>query len=112
MAHILIHHKIEDYDKWKPAFDDHASYRAENGSMGGKIFRNADNPNDLFVLLEINSIENAKKFVSSDATKEAMKNAGVVGIPSIYFVEEAADNNKIIAFLLGKLLVSNKLSIK
>jgi hypothetical protein len=62
--------------------------------MGGKIFRNADDPNDLFVLLEINSIENAKKFVSSADTKEAMKNAGVVGIPSIYFVEEVAETAK------------------
>ena len=94
MAHILIHHKIEDYSKWKPAFDDHASYRAENGSMGGKVFRNADNPNDIFVLLEINSIENAKKFVSSVDTQEAMKNAGVVGMPEIYFVDEIAETAK------------------
>jgi hypothetical protein len=94
MAHILIHHKIEDYSKWKPAFDDHANYRAENGSMGGKVFRNADDQNDLFILLEINSIENAKKFVSSADTKEAMKKAGVVGMPSIYFVEEAAATSK------------------
>ncbi|MEO8232521.1 MAG: cyclase [Ignavibacteriota bacterium] len=94
MAYILIHHKVEDYKKWKPAFDAHASFRAENGSMGGKVFRSADDPNDLFVLLEINSIENGKKFVSSDATKEAMKNAGVVGMPSIYFVEEVATTTK------------------
>jgi hypothetical protein len=94
MAHILIHHKIEDYGKWKPAFDAHSSYRAENGSMGGKVFRNADDPNDLFILLEINSIDNAKKFVSSDATKEAMKNAGVIGMPEIYFVDEIAETFK------------------
>lgn len=94
MAHILIHHKIEDYNKWKPAFDNHASYRAENGSLGGKVFRNADDPNDIFVLLEMNSIEKGKKFVYSDSTKEAMKNAGVVGMPEIYFVDEAATTTK------------------
>ena len=94
MAHILIHHKIEDYSKWKPAFDDHASYRAENGSMGGKVFRNADNPNDLFILLEIKSIENAKTFVSSVDTQVAMKNAGVVGMPEFYFVDEIAETSK------------------
>lgn len=93
MAHILIHHKVEDYGKWKPAFDKHASFRAENGSMGGKVFRNAENPNDLFVLLEINSIENAKKFTSSDSLREAMKNAGVVSIPEIYFVDEVAKSS-------------------
>jgi hypothetical protein len=94
MAHILVHHKIEEYNKWKSAFDDHASIRAEHGSLGGKVFRNADNPNDIFILLEINSIENGKKFASSDSTREAMKNAGVVGMPEIYFVEEIAETSE------------------
>ncbi|MFO7526730.1 MAG: hypothetical protein R6W68_14855 [Ignavibacteriaceae bacterium] len=94
MAHILIHHKIEEYNKWKPAFDNHSDARAENGSKGGKVFRNADDPNDIFVLLEISSIENAKKFVSSDSTREAMKNAGVIGMPEIYFIEEIAETSE------------------
>ena len=41
-------------------------------------------------LLEWDSIENAKKFTQSDQTKEVMKDAGVVGMPAIHFVEEAA----------------------
>jgi hypothetical protein len=59
-----------------------------------KFFRNADNPNDIFILLEINSIENGKKFASSDSTREAMKNAGVVGMPEIFFVEEIAETSE------------------
>lgn len=94
MAHILVHHKIEEYNKWKSAFDAHSSFRAENGSMGGKIFRNADDPNDLFILLEISSIENAKKFAQSDELKEAMQKAGVISIPEVYFIEEAGTTAK------------------
>jgi hypothetical protein len=90
MAHILVHHKIEEYNKWKSAFDNHSSIRAEHGSKGGKVFRNADDPNDIFVLLEISSIENGQKFAQSDSLKEAMKEAGVISIPEIYFVEETA----------------------
>ena len=62
--------------------------------MGGKVFRSVDDPNDIFILLEIDNIENGKKFVSSDATKEAMKNAGVVGMPAIHFIEEVASTTK------------------
>ena len=94
MAHILVHHKVEDYNKWKPVFDEHASARSEGGSKGGKVFRNANVPNELFVLLEWDSVENAQNFAQSDSTKEAMKNAGVVGMPAIYFVEEAATTSK------------------
>ncbi len=90
MAHILVHHIVEDYRKWKLAFDDHAAYRSKNGSKGGKVFRSSSDPNEVFVLLEWDSIENAKKFTQSDQTKEVMKDAGVVGMPGIHFVEEAA----------------------
>ena len=94
MAHLLVHHKVEDYNKFKPVFDSHASFRSEGGSRGGKIFRSTNDPNELFVLLEWDSLANAQKFAQSDGLKEAMKNAGVVGMPEIYFVEEAATTSK------------------
>jgi heme-degrading monooxygenase HmoA len=94
MAHLLVHHKVKDYNEWKPFFDKHAAARSEGGSKGGKVFRNTNNPNEIFVLLEWDNIKNAQKFAESDKTKEVMKNAGVVGIPEIYFVEEAAKTIK------------------
>ena len=90
MAYLLVHHKVEDYVKWKHNFDAHTSARSVNGSRGGKIFRNADNPNEVFVLLEWDSLENAKSFGKSENIKEIMKNAGVTGIPAIYYLEESA----------------------
>ena len=89
MAYILVHHKIEEYNKWKSVFDDHSRTRAEYGSTGGKIFRNADNPNDILTLLEISSIEKAKEFAQSDSLKEAMQKAGVISMPEVYFFDEA-----------------------
>jgi heme-degrading monooxygenase HmoA len=94
MAHLLVHHKVEDYNKFKPVFDAHSSARSKGGSQGGKVFRSANDPNEVFVLLEWDSVENAQKFGQSDSTKEAMKNAGVVGIPEIYFLEEATKTAK------------------
>lgn len=94
MAHFLVHHKVEDYKTWKTVFDSHSSFRSEAGSLGGKVFCNSDDSNEVFVLLEWNSLENAQKFAQSDGIKEAMKKAGVVGMPEIYFVEEAAVTSK------------------
>lgn len=94
MAHFLVHHRVEDYKSWKSVFDGHSSLRSEAGSLGGKIFRSASDPNEIFTLLEWDSLDNAKKFAQSDSIKEAMKKAGVVGIPSIYFVEEIAETNR------------------
>lgn len=94
MTNLLVHHKVEDYGKWKPVFDEHGSFRNESGSNGGRVFRSADNPNELFILFEWDSVENAQKFAQSDSLKEAMQKAGVVGIPEVYFVEEVATTTK------------------
>ena len=91
MAYILVRHNVEDYSKWKTAFDDHSDLRSNNGSKGGKVFQSADNPEEVFVLLEWNSLENAQNFSQSDNLKAAMQEAGVVGMPDIYFIEEAAE---------------------
>ena len=91
MAYVLVHHKVEDYNNWKAHFENNSELRSRNGSKGGKVFQSADNPNELFILLEWDSFENAKKFTGSDELKEVMKEAGVVTQPEIYFVEDAAD---------------------
>jgi heme-degrading monooxygenase HmoA len=90
MSYLLVHHNCDDFSKWKKAFDAHSSMRAQHGSKGGEVFQSANNPNELFVLLEWDSFENVQKFSRSDTLKSAMQEAGVVGMPEIYFLEEAA----------------------
>jgi len=89
MAHLLVHHKVEDYGKWKPIFDGHADFRSQNGCKDGKVFRSTNNPNEIFILFEWDNVANAQKFAQSDSLKEAMKEAGVVGMPEAHFLEEA-----------------------
>ncbi len=90
MPYILVQHTIEDYEKWKPAFDEHAAMRQAAGSKGGFVLRNADDPNHITTLLEWDSLDNLRAFASSDALRDAMKEAGVSGPPSVFFLEEAA----------------------
>jgi hypothetical protein len=42
MPYLIVRHKVEDYERWKPVFDhDHGATRKLRGSKGGWIFRNA-----------------------------------------------------------------------
>ena len=50
--------------------------------------RNADDPNELVILLEWDSLENARQFANADELREAMKRAGVADEPDVYFLEE------------------------
>ena len=89
MPYLLIRHKVEDYDRWKKAFDDHASIREAAGSKGGHIFRSADNPNEVVAIMEMEALDRARQFVGSDELRQAMQKAGVTGPPDILFLEHA-----------------------
>jgi hypothetical protein len=52
VPYALVRHKVEDYARWKPVFDADAENREANGSMGGYLFRNAGDPNELVILFE------------------------------------------------------------
>ena len=43
--------------------------------------------NEVVVLFEWDSVENAQAFASSDNLREAMQKAGVVSKPNIYFLD-------------------------
>ncbi len=88
MPYMLVIHKSEDFNKWKPVYDEHEKVRKNSGSKGAVLFRNQDNPNETVVLIEWDIIEHAKNFASSPDLKETMQRAGVIDIPKIYFLDE------------------------
>ena len=88
MPFILVRHKVADYAKWKTIFDEDGVNRKAGGSKGSQLFRNADNPNEVIVLLEWDDLGKAKQFTQSPKLREAMERAGVTDQPDIYFLDE------------------------
>jgi len=88
MACLVIRHKVTDFAKWKTMFDAHGDARRQAGSRGGKLYRNADNPNETLIVLEWDSVANARKFTQSPDLQETMKRAGVADEPSLFFLDE------------------------
>lgn len=90
MAYLLVKHTVKDFDSWKPVFDEHGSTRRDGGCRGGYVFRNADAGDEVVVLLEWDSEEHAREFAGSEDLRRVMQSAGVVGTPTISFLDEAA----------------------
>ena len=88
MPHLLVRHRVEDYARWRPIFDDHASFRGRYGSTGGLVFRNADDSAEVVMLFEVDDLDRAREFVGSDELREAMQSAGVLDQPDIYFLND------------------------
>ena len=89
MPYILVRHKVEDFDRWKAAFDGQAPARGEAGSKGGYVFRNADDPNEVVALLEWDERERVEQFILSEDMQQTMLNSGVTELPSIYYLDVA-----------------------
>ena len=88
MASMFIKHRVADYAKWKTIFDEDGVNRKAGGSKGSQLFRNADNPNEVIVLLEWDDLGKARQFTQSPKLREAMEPAGVTDQPDIYFLDE------------------------
>ena len=86
MASILVKHTVADYATWKAGFIEHSSARKSAGSKGAQVFQSAQNPNEVVVLFEWDTLENARKFTEDPDLREAMQKAGVQGRPEISFL--------------------------
>jgi heme-degrading monooxygenase HmoA len=88
MPYMVVRHKVMDYAKWKPIYDQHAATRKASGSKKAHLFRNADNPNEIIILFEWDDLGKARSFARSDDLVKTMQKAGVSDKPDIYFLEE------------------------
>jgi len=90
MTYIIIRKEVKNYNHWKRVFDEDKEFRRSNGSMGGRIFLNADNSDEVIVLLSWSDESKARQFAQSTHLRESMKRAGVIGKPQVLFLDEAA----------------------
>jgi heme-degrading monooxygenase HmoA len=88
MPYMLFRHKVQDYERWKAAFDAHGASRKASGSKGGRLLRNAEDPKELVIFFEWDDMQKARQFAQSDDLRKAMQGAGVIGKPDIHFLEE------------------------
>lgn len=84
MVYINVRHTCADYAAWRTTFDgDEARRRAAGATGKNQIYRDADDPNTVNLILEWDNAENARKFLDDPALREVMQKAGVVGMPAV-----------------------------
>ena len=86
MPNLLTQHRVKDYDAWRPHFDGHEDIRRSYGITNPRVYRNADDPNDLVLLFDVTDLERAKEFGQSQELRSTMERAGVVMPPTVRVV--------------------------
>jgi hypothetical protein len=89
MAYVMVRHSVRDYNEWRPSFDELESKREAIGCKTERIFRGATEPNEITVLLECDTLNDAEAYVKSDDLNEGMKRRGIMGRPDVSYLEEA-----------------------
>lgn len=71
MTLILTRIHVGDYDAWKPMFDQDAP-GARRSARGYRLFRNAEDPNEVFIQVEFDSAAEAR------AARDRLLRSGVL----------------------------------
>ena len=82
---MTIHFKVKDYTAWRTAYDSHEKSRLSAGITNGRVFRKAEDQNDVVVLQDVADVAKARTWFGSDDLKAAMLKSGVIGTPSVRF---------------------------
>ena len=93
MPYLLERHKVHDYVRWRAVFDADAAGREAAGCRGARIFRAADDPEEVVVLFEWDTLQMARQRIESATLGREFEEAGVsggMGQTEFYLLEEQA----------------------
>ncbi len=88
MAQLYVHHKVEDYARWRRVYDELDGARRSLGMTGARVFHTAASPNEIVIITDWPTAENARAYAQSPDLKQAMQNAGVISQPEVLILEE------------------------
>lgn len=90
MAYLVSRQKVEDYAAWESVFLSRDEQRQAMGQKSYQVLQEAGDPNGLIVLVEFDTLKNARSYASTPGLKEAMVEAGLTEEPLMYIAEEIA----------------------
>ncbi len=89
MIRMFVRHAVTNFDEWKQGYDAFDDERKGLGVVGDAVFQGANDPNDVTVWHDFESIESAKAFSESARLREVMSKAGVASQPEIWFTNQS-----------------------
>ena len=82
---MTVNFKVKDFSAWRTSYSGHEKDRASAGITNGKVFRSADDPNDVLILQDVADVSKARTWLGSSEMKTVLEKSGVIGSPTIRF---------------------------
>jgi len=88
MLYMLCRNRVAGFSRWKAVFASHEAAHQEASLRLVKIWREAQEPNNVFFMFEVGSKEKARDFIGNPAAAGAAKASGLID-GEYHFVEDA-----------------------
>jgi len=88
MTYMLCCNRVADFAKWKAVFDSHSEAHKEAGFRLVNLWRDVEDPNNIFFVFELASVDRAREFVDEPEAAKGRQDSGVID-GEYYYVEDA-----------------------
>lgn len=89
MPFLFIRHRVADFQRWKRVFDGDADVQRAAGFQVRHILRDVDDPDLVSVWFEVDDLAKARAFTQAESARDHAQDAGVIGRPEGWWLEEA-----------------------
>jgi quinol monooxygenase YgiN len=87
---MVITHNLKDYAAWKPLFDSHEQARKDAGLVGHCVMKDVKKPKSISIWSAYADQAKVDAMLGSEDMKTKMKEAGVVGKPTVVPLKHVA----------------------
>jgi hypothetical protein len=78
MTYMLCRNRVADFSRWHAVFASHASAHRNAGLQLVNLWRSVEEPNNIFFLFEVASMDKAREFIGDPEAAEAGRASGVI----------------------------------
>lgn len=87
-ARMYVRLEVVQFSEWRKTYDGFAAARKAAGITQSTLWQSADDPNDVTIVNDFPSIEQARAFAASGELRDAMRNSGLKGPPQVWFATQ------------------------
>lgn len=88
MIKVMVYHKVADFAEWRWAFENGKAMRQAAGELHSETGRLHDDPTTAYFIGEWNSLESFQSYLADPEVGKSMKEAGVLGKPTIMILDK------------------------
>ena len=75
---LVVKNTLKDYEVWRTLFDSNAAMQAEYGMHPRGIYQSKEDPNTVFVVLEVDDMARAQEMMKTAQESGLFDKAGII----------------------------------